>query len=419
MWAIFIFASVSFYHTSLFTFSKIDMSSWVTLTGGNPFQKIAVAMVLVAAFGCLLVEMPRLQPSTRWPELSLPAIALVFGGFGYAAHFSAVTGQWLIDAGSHLAFFVVVIGLLILIPRAERVEVPRIVHLILSCLILLSAIVGFYEISTGRAWATYTRADGLVVVRASGLLFNPNLLGGWLGLAFLFLLRAPNASSSLYVWWHRAVKTMIGFGLFLSGSRGATICLALSAIVAVAVNWRDAWKVVRQYLFVAVGFLIIFAGSLSVHNNAFHTLALRWLDGPLALNTVLPSTLSQKLTKLNGGLANVETENLEIAVTGRFSGDLRDNGFLAALDRGGPLAVASLVIIWLAVVAFVTRASMECSGPTRASMWALLSYLLAWSIQARAFQVYPIWVFMGIGVAILLRDCTSTLLGGHKRVATS
>jgi hypothetical protein len=424
VWALFIFGSLSFYYTFFFTFSNMEMSLWVTTMGGNPFQKVAIALVLTAALCCGLADLPRPELVDKWPELSLPTTALVLSATGYSTHFFDVTGQWLIDAGSHIAFLMLIIGLLVLSPRDRRIEVPRFLFLALTCLIVLSVIVSFYEIATGRAWATYTRADGLIVVRASGLLFNPNLLGGWLGLVFVLLLRAPNMKSPRHAWWHRALMALIGIDLFLSGSRGATVCLLLSAVAAMVVDWQGAWKTIRQYLLVGVGFVIVFAGGLLAHNTTFNTLVLRWLDLPLAvIQTVSPPAVFGTLADVVSGLAGVErdalgtpndepgnvseAENLEIAVSGRFFGELRDNGFLAAFDRGGPVALASLILIWLAVIAFVARASMQCSGPMRASMWALLTYLLVWSMQARAFQVYPIWLFMAIGTAVLLRDYTS------------
>ena len=427
VWALFTFASLSFYHTFFFTFSKMEMSLWVITMGSNLFQKAALAMVLAAALVCGLVRLPRPELTAKWPELSMLAVALVLSLIGYATRFSVGTGQWFIDAGSHIAFLVLAVGLLILAPRDRRIEVPGFLVIVLSCLVLLSVMVSFYEIATARAWATYTRADGSIVVRASGLLFNPNLLGGWLGLAFLLLSRAPDATSPRRMWWRWALMVLIGAGLFLSGSRGAAICLATSAVAAMVVDWRGAWKGIRPYLFVGMGFAMVLTCSSLAHGTTFNTLALRWLDLPIAVaQATLPRAVSNVFVETVSGITGVgsevlvsqdtanddlgyvsEARNLEIAVTGRFSGELRDNGFLAALDQGGPVALAGLILIWLAVIALVAHASIQCPGSLRPNMWALLAYLMVWSMQARAFQVYPIWIFMAIGIAILLRDCTS------------
>ncbi|ABE37992.1 hypothetical protein RPD_0754 [Rhodopseudomonas palustris BisB5] len=431
IWALLIFVSLSFFHTILFTFSTIEMTLWVSTMGGNLSQKIALAIVLAAFLLHTLADRSRLALVDKRIELSFPAIALVLAIIGYATHSPMATAQWFIDAGSHLTFLTLIIVLLALAPRVRRIEGPKFLILALCCLIVMSILVGFYEVAYGRAWAVYSRADGLIVSRASGLQFNPNLFGGWLGFAFLLTLRAKDVGN--LAWARPLVFVAIGVGLFLSGSRGASICLAASAIAAIVVGWRNAWKVISQYLYVGLGFGAILTCSLVIQGTPFTTLALRWLDVPLAVaEIVLPSgavdTVAKQIGEVAGAtiqssaayddkeLAHVsEAQNLEIAVTGRFSGELRDNGFLAAFDAGGPLAAAGLVFLFAAVAIFLARASRRGSEALRSNMWALYAYILIWSMQARAFQVYPIWVFMAIGITILLRDSSSVRSRGAER----
>ena len=431
IWALLIFVSLSFFHTILFTFSTIEMTLWVSTMGGNLSQKFALAIVLAAFLLHTLADRRRLAIVDKRIELSFPAIALFLAVIGYATHSPMATAQWFIDAGSHLTFLALIIVLLALAPRVRRIEVPRFLILALYCLIVVSVSVSFYEVAYGRAWAVYTRADGLIVSRASGLQFNPNLFGGWLGFAFVLMLRAKDIGS--LAWARPLVFLAIGVGLFLSGSRGASICLAASAIAATAVGWRNAWQVVRQYLYVGLGFSAILTCSLAIQGTPFNTLALRWLDVPLTVaEIVLPpatvDTVAERISEFAGATTQSpatyddedtayvsEAENLEIAVTGRFSGELRDNGFLAAFDAGGPLAATGLVILFAAVAIFLGRASRRGSEALRSNMWALYAYILIWSMQARAFQVYPIWVFMAIGIAILIRDSSSVRSRGAER----
>lgn len=431
IWALLIFVSLSFFHTVLFTFSTIDMSLWVSRMGGNFSQKVALAIVLVVLLLHALADRKRLALADKSIELFVPAIALVLAAIGYATHSSTQTTQWLIDAGSHLTFLALIVVLLALAPRDRRIEVPRFLVLALCCLIVMSVCVSFYEVANGRAWAVYTRADGLIVSRASGLQFNPNLFGGWLGFAFLLMLREKYAGTQ--AWVRPLLFVVIGVGLFLSGSRGASICLAASAVAATVVDWRNAWKTIRQYLYVGLGFGAILTCSLVIQGTPFTTLALRWLDMPLAVaDAVLPPVAMDAVAESLSRIAGVttqslmtydgedpayasEAQNLEIALTGRFSGELRDNGVLAAFDAGGPLAAIGLILLFATVAIFLTYASRRGSGAIRANMWALFAYILIWSMQARAFQVYPIWVFMAIGITILLRDSISVKSHGAER----
>lgn len=423
IWIFVIHISMSFYYTVFFTFSDMPMKEWVSQMGGNVFQKLALAIVLLTALLCGAMYMRRQKPTIRLYELAFPVLAVVLSLIGYAKNYVAHDGQWLIDAGSALAFLLAIMGLLVLVPRRSRIDVLDFAIVALSVMVFLSVGMGLYEISAGRAWAIYKHADGTVVLRASGLFFNPNLLGAWLGFVFVLFMRQRETRGGWWRAWQLALPALIGVGLYLSGSRGATIALTASAIVAVLADWQSAGKTIGRYLIVGFGFAAVLSVGLVADEKPYNALSQRWFDIPLAVIEHFSSAETQwcagSAAQDNSGS---DLNNLCIALSGRLTGELRDNGFLAALDRGGMLALGGLALIWIAAVAALARNSLHCSPARRANMWAMLVYLFAWTMQARAFQVYPIWLFMAIGLVMAFRDCGDVESGqdpGHSGTAVS
>ncbi|MFN3721014.1 MAG: hypothetical protein ACK4UW_19130 [Rhizobium rhizophilum] len=412
------FASCAFLYTIAFIFSNLDMSSWLRIMGGNPYQKLALLFVLLAICLRLIRHRRCLAISDKIVELSLPVASFVISIVGYGFYFAPDSPQWVLDAGSHLILCIVVFILLILTPRDRSIELNTQFFLAFCALTALSVAVSIYEISNARAWAVYSRADGLVVYRASGLQFNPNLFGAWLGFVFLLLLRANAHAGVIYAKW--CIYPLIGIGLFMSGSRGAVVLLGISAVITVLIHRSAILRSVRPYLAVGLGFAIAFGSSLIVHEGPLKALSLRWLDLPLVvMNVLLPTDVFLASSRLLAQLAGVpadslasagsisEAENFEIAMSGRFSGALRDNGFLAALDNGGLLAAAGVAWLFGGLAILIYKASRRVPIDLSVQMLPLFAYILLWSLQARAFQVYPIWLYVALAVVILLRDITS------------
>lgn len=386
------------------------MDYWIPVLGGRLTQKIGAVSVIATALICSSIYRDSDLETTHAPEFKLLLAALIISTAGFALHIENYSLQWLIDASSQIAFIVLLAYFLILIPRNRRITIPPFASTAIDIIVLLTVTAALCEVLTGRANAVYARADGMIVYRASGLLFNPNLFGAWLVFVY-FLKWNANLQKAEPAWRHLAVNVLIGLGMFLSGSRGAMIGFIAAAGIVVASNRSFALGKTRNVLLVAVGIVGGTIVGLFLTGSNLYALALRWLDIPMIafahlLNApFMPEFLRAHLTDYTPYLNTLarESANLAISVEGRVSGTLRDNGFLAAYDQGGTFACIGLLLAWSFIIARSAFSPMRCSA-TLACSRALVVFMTIWALQARSFQVYPIWVLMALGATIAIRN---------------
>lgn len=407
-----IYISTYFIYTIPFLIFSDNINQWFAVLGGFWAAQLGRAAVLILFLTVVVTNNWEIL-TKEWPVyLRSFGPALVLAILGYLLHFSS-SGQWLKDVAAHIGFFVVALVFMVVFRRILRARDSRILLLgVGASIVILSAnaLVGLHEIVSLRAWAAYTTDTGDIVRRASGLFFNPNLFGTFLGFEFIFLVYVYDLSDS-----HRAVRfvyvcsLLLGVGIFLSGSRSAALGIVLCGLLQLLLRRR--LNFVTLYSVVALGFFspLAIAHIVGPPAKSIDVLAERWANLPkngmiVVLNRF---ALGGSSTFSEGSDEGSDTENFEIAVEGRFFSPIRDNGLLAAYDNGGLLAFASIPVIWATCALLLWRLPGGAQSALRAHLVVGLVYTVVLSQLMRSWQVFPVWIFSCLIMSLIVAYASS------------
>lgn len=317
---------------------------------------------------------------------------------------------------------------------------------VLSMLMVLS---GFYEIATGVVWAGSSYTYGFSY-RASGMLFNPNVLGFWCALM------AALISLMYHIrWMSRSLvfgfMLLFAIALVLSSSRSGLMLLIIN-LVAISIFIPANRKFIRlsiiDSLWPLFSFILAFilcAFAIEYFNyfqyafaNTFHINLFRFTQLPIDIFWIFMikiffplarhvDTFSIFIIKIFSPLAQMPDsifsdgfqqliKSIQIAGNVHLKGHITesvdgrllpqyssDNSFLSIYAIGGTISIA----IWLGLWAVLFWLGVSKYRRIRSiySCYALVGLIFCFSsgFFLRSPQLFPIWIFM----SMILGACSS------------
>lgn len=271
----------------------------------------------------------------------------------------------------------------------------RKVHLyVVICALMIAAGVAFYEVFSQRAWAGTLQSSGLIVGRASSILFNPNLYGFWSSLIYIGFAYGMHE----YAIYRKLVlfgMSLASIGMYFSGAR-STSFLLLGVLLLCAILMRRQNRELRwiPLVIAPLNFLTIYLIARAVlacsfcDSGGWQSVALlgeRFAETPINVFKYLVGG-----SQLVGAVAPEITASIE----GRFLGGNRDSGFLTLHNDAGLIGVAAMLWLWGTLFAWsVIRYRRKADAASVYSCGVLLYCFLVGSTMR--FQVFPVWLLIG------------------------
>lgn len=339
-------------------------------------------------------------------------IVLIFAGFAVKSWSSGQISLLMVKDILSMVSMVLLAGLFaIAFMQEDQKDWDRILRHVLAATFILTvsvAVVAVLELNSGEAWALFELSDGTRVERASSFLFSPNVAGLWC--AAVGILSAYCYSRSLSR--NLAVITLVlsGITLLTSGSRSSLILYLLM----VAVIWGHRVRHGRLQFNVLLP-PTIFLGSLA-SVGAAASLLNWWLSslphGVSALSVLASRMLQFPFDVVTYGLQRlgisvsglsfpVKKESTGESIEGRFTGEIPDNGYLAVLEFSGWIGFVAWIgfLMWIGWLGYrhIWRNSSLADG----YIFAVVVGCVLSGTFIRSFQVFPVWVFVSLGLTAL------------------
>lgn len=292
----------------------------------------------------------------------------------------------------------------------------------LAVLSVLMVASGAYEISTGVVWAGTPNASGFSY-RASGALFNPNVLGFWSALMVALI------SFMFHIRWISRLATF-GFMLLfvtcmiLSSSRSGfmlTIINLLTISLFMLANKKFIQLPAFDKFWPLFSFVMAFILCASIINyinpsqsllaNTLFVNLQRFMQLPIDIFWILLTKIYFPIVKSNADLLiflptleNMQTNanayvlgHIGESINGRMSFEYTsDNSFMSIYAIGN---IASL-FIWLGLWVVMLWLGIVKNRKARGiySSYALVGLIFCFSsgLFLRSPQLFPIWIFMSM-----------------------
>lgn len=412
------YASCHFLYTVVYLLSGKPGSEWVLWNAGEEAARLSGSLVLLASF---LASVRYLKfDRKRIKTAQLFGAGGLFLSVGYVLNAKVTNGLWVQDVLSSFAALACCFSFISMLSTVRKDSLQATLAATIPWLVLfigMADLLGLYEIVSLQAWATYQNYQGLIVYRASSLFFNPNWYGAWLILAAVLLTYSYEekaAPRSLVLLG----MVFVGAGLFLSGSRAALSIAVVASLILVAL--KDAAgrrQILTCGFFCALGFGLVFLPTLMSHqitavDRSLYPLAARWTSFHMEM-----ASLAQPF--VTGSTVSDISPEFAISFHGRFLGAIRDNGFLATFDNGGPFSVIGLAFFWI-MWAVVLGRNIRRKTPTHVVYaCAIFVAFTLWTVVARTLQVFPMWFFGSIIVAATLAATNASHATDSKRLEGS
>ncbi len=327
----------------------------------------------------------------------------------------------------------------------------------LGSVLLIMMGCGFIEIGTGIVWAGTYYATGFSY-RASGALFNPNVLGFWSAMLVILISLGFHLRclSRQVAFWGMALVVL---GLILSSSRsGFVLSLISLATLSLFLFWGAGfvtqsrldrvWPLVSYGLVFAMWTVLI---KLASHFNYQTVTTLQanllrfWhLPGDLfwifMVKIFLPMT--SNIEKFLGGPLMSAVKNWNAAAGGPFSESelessrlfqpgwregiletmnaatstnatgkmmesingrtlleyVSDNSFLSIFAVGGSLALVAWLILWIFSFYVAIQKIMTTPGVLSSYAMTTLVFCFTSGFFLRSPQLFPVWIFMSMAL---------------------
>ncbi len=276
-------------------------------------------------------------------------------------------------------------------------------------LLLITNCIAIYEVVAQSSWAGTLESSGAMVYRASSILFNPNLLGFWASLVYLGCAYGMHECKEKgYRGWLLWGMILAAIAIYFSGSRSAGYLLLGALFVSsMLTKGRSRWL---PLTILPMTMLVIYVGAAWVMptvlpgKEGWHEIALlgnRFAQAPLYLaNYLLQLPISvemiSRLSISSEVVSNIGVPSeVATAIEGRFNGEGRDAGWLVLYQDVGWLGTGA--ILWISLKSLQWAVSVYFTRHSVASVYALiiLCYCLMSGFVMR-FQIFPVWVFMGV-----------------------
>lgn len=292
----------------------------------------------------------------------------------------------------------------------------------LATLSVLMVVSGTYEIATGVVWAGTSYASGFSY-RASGALFNPNVLGFWCALMVALI------SFMFHIRWLSRLATL-GFMLLfmacliLSSSRSGLILSIINLLVIssfMLINKKFIQLSATDKFWPLASFVTAFIVSAGIieyvnpsQNLLFNTLSanlqrfmqlpidLFWIFMmkiyfPLTKSAIIFLTFLPTLENMQAAANAYVSGHMSESVNGRISLEYTsDNSFMSIYAIG---SIASLVVwLWLWAVLLWLGVVKNRKARGIYSSYALVGLIFCFSsgLFLRTPQLFPIWIFMSM-----------------------
>lgn len=308
----------------------------------------------------------------------------------------------------------------------------------LVALIMLGIIMmagGFYEIVTGMVWAGTYYETGFSY-RASGTLFNPNVLGLWSALMVLMV------SFFFHLGWISrritfAAMILVMSCLILSSSRSGLVLSVINLFaVSVIIFWsRKSMQISAiDQVWPLIAFLLAFilcaiaiewlTPSPYAFLNTLHANLYRFLQLPISIFWILMMKMvfpmmqiiepfliwlfgAELWAMLTNSIASAassyEGGKMAESISGRMLLEyISDNSFMSIYAIGGLLALA--IWLWLWATLFWTAIKKNKSYPGVFSAYALTGLIFCFvsGFFLRTPQLFPVWVFLSMVLGFCL-----------------
>jgi hypothetical protein len=218
-------------------------------------------------------------------------------------------------------------------------------------------------------------------------------------IGFAYLFHQGNAP----VWISLLGMSLSFAGIYLSGSRSAGF-LVLFLLIGIALLMRTRHLVIRWapialmlLIFCIIGFGAEWASqSFPGQQKSWHAIALlgyRFVSYPWQL-------ISYGLNQFALPSGLVVPEHISISIEGRFTGELRDSGWLVLYDDTGWIGAISVAVLWCVFCYWGIRAYLREPGLISIYALAFLLFSIGVGVVMR-FQTFPLAIF----IAIILAPC--------------
>ena len=291
--------------------------------------------------------------------------------------------------------------------------------------------IAIYEVFSHSSWAGTMSSTGVMVYRASSILFNPNLLGFWASLLYLgcaYGFEACKQYRKMMLWG----MVLSSIAIYFSGSRssGYLLLVALFAPTALMLLLRKRF-IWLPLMLLPLTMLAIYVGAAWVAPRfvtsavGWHEIALlgeRFAVAPVQLmNYLLMKTghVINELYQLVGGRAinfsGLAPSEIVESIEGRFVGEGRDAGWLVLYQDTGWFGLGGIVLAVSMLLAWGGRVCV--ANPYLSNIYAfaaLLFFILSGFVMR--FQIFPVWLFGGLVlVASLALWSRPETLASHLR----
>lgn len=290
--------------------------------------------------------------------------------------------------------------------------------IVLAVLSIIMVISGSYELITETVWAGTPNAAGFSY-RASGTLFNPNVLGFWSALmvlltSFMFHIRWISRFASL------GFMLLSVACLILSSSRSGFM-LSIINVVAISLFMLGDKKAIRNSpidkCWPAISFVIafFFCVALIEYVNPVQSLFTKSLLANLYRLTQLPVDIfsiflvkiyfpltdvfpflpkfRDLLLILNANLSDRISESIEGRTAFLYTSD---NSFISIYVIGTIVALALWLSLWALLLWYGLARNYKFQGIY--SSYALVGWIFCFAsgLFLRSPQLFPIWIFMSM-----------------------
>ncbi len=391
----------SFSIATLYLDNYTDQWAKLHTNGGGVLTEVSAFLLLCCSFVLLsryAHEQFLLSPRKVKKIIAFLGLVMVAVFCGYL--FNIRFGDWrqlknVISIESLL--LLLLIGPLALGNNKQSLSAVKFYSWSLLGLILFAIVdcIAIYEVFSHRSWAGTFQSSGIMVYRASSVLFNPNLFGFWASIVYL------GCAYGMYQYKeHRKVMicgmVLASTAIYFSGSRSAGYTLLVMMFISTAlIKERLRW----------VPLMVLPVSVLSVYGITSQLIIpfVTSKEGWYAI-VYLGDRLFATPAQIFGYIGMVAGYSelgapIEIAqsIEGRFKGEDLDSGWISLYNDIGWFGMVSIILmsiagLWWGVKIFLAERST-------ASVFALttLCYCLLIGVAMR-YQVFPIWLFVGVAL---------------------
>lgn len=262
-------------------------------------------------------------------------------------------------------------------------------------LFFISAL-GIFEIYNLRTWATFIDSQNNQIFRASSLFFNPNLLGLWSSIMYLFF--SYNISKQANnKFWSFSGLLIAALAIYLSGSRSYFFILLLINVIALLL-FRNRSQLLSTII---LPFTIISTWLLSLLFNQhafFHNMRLlgeRFLFLPIHISRFV-SDSAFGIKKLNQESKSTFPSDVLTSIEGRTGvGELNDGGWLLLFYDIGYAGCLVIGILYIYIFGKVMKIHFD--SPNVDSVYSIMILLFIALVGCtNRIQMFPVFIYVAV-----------------------